>query len=95
MQTKMNLELEMPKGGNEHLPIMEIFSMAGLGAYIPYFRKAPGFDEAEIIGAIVNAQTPSSESDKVGRLLVPYSNSSSYARRYAREPSRQRISRLG
>ena len=100
MQTKMNLELETPNvggcvGGGEPVPIMEIFSMEGLRAYIPYCRKKPDFDEDEIIGDILNAASPSVESDRAGRLLVPYSNSSSYARRYAREPSRQRLSRLG
>ena len=90
-----------PKSGdtegekNEEVRTMEIFSTEGLRAYIPHCRKTPDFDEEEIIDDVLNAAMASADSERVGRLLVPYSNSSSHVRRYARGPSCQKLSRLG
>ena len=80
---------------NEASPIREIFNMRSLREYIPHCRKEPEFNEEKIIGDILNAATPSAGSDSMGSLVVPYCNSSSYGRMYARGPSCQKLSRLG
>ena len=74
---------------------MEIFRSEGIRAYIPNFRKKPDFDVEEIIEDVRNDARPSSDIKRACRLMAPYSNISSYVRRYARSPSRQKLSRRG